>query len=109
MTSETRAIDDRVNGEVKQRSSTAHAHPLASQKIVAHASQAFTLLPGDVILTGTPAGVGRLAAGDTVEVEVEGIGILRNTVARLVSTGADVHWARPGATWENGEPWTPHA
>jgi 2-keto-4-pentenoate hydratase/2-oxohepta-3-ene-1,7-dioic acid hydratase in catechol pathway len=39
-----------------------------------------TLLPGDVILTGTPAGVGPLAAGDTVEVEVEGIGVLRNEV-----------------------------
>lgn len=69
----------RVNGEERQRSSTALLiHGLA--KIVAHASQAFTLLPGDVILTGTPAGVGTLEAGDTVEVEIEGIGILRNTV-----------------------------
>jgi 2-keto-4-pentenoate hydratase/2-oxohepta-3-ene-1,7-dioic acid hydratase in catechol pathway len=40
-----------------------------------------TLLPGDVILTGTPAGVGPLASGDTVEVEIEGIGTLRNHVA----------------------------
>lgn len=73
------SIQTRVNGEVKQSSSTAnliHSIP----KLVAHASQAFTLLPGDVILTGTPKGVGQLHAGDTVEVEIEGIGVLRNTV-----------------------------
>jgi 2-keto-4-pentenoate hydratase/2-oxohepta-3-ene-1,7-dioic acid hydratase in catechol pathway len=40
-----------------------------------------TLVPGDVILTGTPAGVGALEAGDVVEVEIEGIGVLRNDVA----------------------------
>jgi 2-keto-4-pentenoate hydratase/2-oxohepta-3-ene-1,7-dioic acid hydratase in catechol pathway len=39
-----------------------------------------TLLPGDVIATGTPAGVGPLAAGDTVEVSLSGIGVLRNPV-----------------------------
>ena len=73
-------IETRVNGEVRQRSSTAHLiHSVAAS--VAHASQAFTLLPGDVILTGTPAGVGLLEPGDTVEVEIEGIGTLRNTVA----------------------------
>ena len=69
----------RVNGEVRQEGRTSQLiHSLA--KIVSYASQAFTLLPGDVILTGTPAGVGRLEAGDTVEVEIEGIGTLRNTV-----------------------------
>ena len=72
-------ITTRVNGEVRQHSSTALLiHRV--EKIIAHASAAFTLLPGDVILTGTPAGVGLLEAGDTVEVEVEGVGILRNTV-----------------------------
>jgi 2-keto-4-pentenoate hydratase/2-oxohepta-3-ene-1,7-dioic acid hydratase in catechol pathway len=40
-----------------------------------------TLEPGDLILTGTPAGVGPLESGDTVEVEIEGIGVLRNDVA----------------------------
>jgi len=40
----------------------------------------FTLLPGDVILTGTPAGVGRIVAGQRVEVEIEGIGTLSNPV-----------------------------
>ncbi len=69
----------RVNGEVRQDGRTSQLiHSLA--RIVSYASEAFTLLPGDVILTGTPAGVGLLAAGDTVEVEVEGIGILRNRV-----------------------------
>lgn len=73
------SIETRVNGAVKQSSSTAHLiHSIP--KLVAYASQAFTLLPGDVILTGTPKGVGKLEAGDTVEVEIEGIGILRNTV-----------------------------
>ncbi|MBK0422425.1 fumarylacetoacetate hydrolase family protein [Leucobacter sp. CSA2] len=73
-------ITTSVNGEVKQDARLSQLiFPLS--RIVAHASQAFTLLPGDVILTGTPAGVGRLEAGDTVEVAVEGIGILRNTVS----------------------------
>jgi 2-keto-4-pentenoate hydratase/2-oxohepta-3-ene-1,7-dioic acid hydratase in catechol pathway len=40
-----------------------------------------TLVPGDVILTGTPAGVGPLQQGDVVEVEVDGLGVLRNAVA----------------------------
>jgi len=73
-------IETRVNGEVRQSGSTAQLiHSI--ERIVAHASQAFTLLPGDVILTGTPAGVGPLEPGDTVEVEIEGIGILSNRVA----------------------------
>lgn len=72
-------IVTRVNGEVRQDGRTSQLiHSL--EKIVAHASQAFTLLPGDVILTGTPAGVGLLEPGDTVEVEIEGIGTLRNSV-----------------------------
>lgn len=73
------AVVTRVNGEVRQQGTTAQLiHSLA--RIVAHASQAFTLLPGDVVLTGTPAGVGPLQSGDAVEVEIEGIGILRNPV-----------------------------
>jgi len=50
--------------------------------LVSYVSSAFTLLPGDVILTGTPAGVGRLEAGNRVEVEIEGIGTLSNPVLR---------------------------
>jgi 2-keto-4-pentenoate hydratase/2-oxohepta-3-ene-1,7-dioic acid hydratase in catechol pathway len=50
--------------------------------LVAHVSAAFTLLPGDVILTGTPAGVGPVAPGQRVEVEIEGIGVLSNPFIR---------------------------
>ncbi|MBL3700893.1 fumarylacetoacetate hydrolase family protein [Leucobacter luti] len=72
-------ITTRVNGETRQDGTTGQLiHSLA--RIVSYASQAFTLLPGDVILTGTPAGVGPLVSGDVVEVEIEGIGILRNPV-----------------------------
>ncbi|GAA2012804.1 fumarylacetoacetate hydrolase family protein [Microbacterium ulmi] len=71
-------IETRLNGEVKQRGLLGDmVHSVA--EVVAYASAAFTLLPGDVILTGTPAGVGPFVAGDTVEVEVTGLGILRNT------------------------------
>ena len=50
-------------------------------ELVAHVSEAMTLLPGDVILTGTPAGVGPLAVGDEVSVTIENIGTLTNRVA----------------------------
>jgi 2-keto-4-pentenoate hydratase/2-oxohepta-3-ene-1,7-dioic acid hydratase in catechol pathway len=49
-------------------------------EIVSFVSKNFTLMPGDIILTGTPSGVGPLSHGDTVEVEIENIGVLRNTV-----------------------------
>jgi 2-keto-4-pentenoate hydratase/2-oxohepta-3-ene-1,7-dioic acid hydratase in catechol pathway len=48
--------------------------------LIAYAASVMTLEPGDLFLTGTPAGVGPLHPGDVVEVEVEGIGILRNPV-----------------------------
>ena len=72
-------LETRVNGEVRQHaplSDMIHSVPA----IIEYASAVFTLLPGDVILTGTPAGVGPFTAGDTVEVEVTGLGILRNSV-----------------------------
>jgi 2-keto-4-pentenoate hydratase/2-oxohepta-3-ene-1,7-dioic acid hydratase in catechol pathway len=47
--------------------------------LVSFITQYMTLLPGDVIMTGTPSGVGPLASGDKVEVEIEGIGVLENT------------------------------
>jgi 2-keto-4-pentenoate hydratase/2-oxohepta-3-ene-1,7-dioic acid hydratase in catechol pathway len=69
----------RVNGEGRQSGRTsAMAFPPAA--LVSYVSQVMTLLPGDVILTGTPAGIGPLSAGDHVEVEVEGIGVLANPV-----------------------------
>jgi 2-keto-4-pentenoate hydratase/2-oxohepta-3-ene-1,7-dioic acid hydratase in catechol pathway len=48
--------------------------------LVAYISQAITLLPGDVVLTGTPEGVGALQIGDRVRIEIEGIGSLENSV-----------------------------
>lgn len=74
-------ITTRRDGEVVQEGTTAdmlHGVP----ELVAYVSAAFTLLPGDVILTGTPAGVGAVEAGQRVEVEVEGIGVLGNPFVR---------------------------
>jgi 2-keto-4-pentenoate hydratase/2-oxohepta-3-ene-1,7-dioic acid hydratase in catechol pathway len=77
----------RVNGEIRQRASTAEM-VFDCWDLVAHLSTAFTLEPGDVISTGTPAGVGMamtpqrwLRAGDVVSIEVERIGALTNPVA----------------------------
>ena len=70
-------VTTRVNGEIRQQAPISDMiFPLA--EVIAYASAAFTLLPGDVILTGTPAGVGPFVAGDTVEVEITGLGTLRN-------------------------------
>jgi 2-keto-4-pentenoate hydratase/2-oxohepta-3-ene-1,7-dioic acid hydratase in catechol pathway len=53
--------------------------------LVAYISQVMTLLPGDVILTGTPEGIGPLQVGDKVRVEIEGIGVLENSVMAAAS------------------------
>lgn len=71
----------RVDGDIRQAGSTADM-VYGVGELVAHVSSIMTLLPGDVILTGTPAGVGPIEAGETVEVEIEGIGVLTNPVAR---------------------------
>lgn len=71
-------ITTRLNGEVRQQGPISDMI-FSLAEIIEYASAAFTLLPGDVILTGTPAGVGQIVAGDTVEVEISGLGILRNT------------------------------
>jgi 2-keto-4-pentenoate hydratase/2-oxohepta-3-ene-1,7-dioic acid hydratase in catechol pathway len=74
-------LEARVNGELRQQGRVADlVHPIAA--LVEYASSVWTLLPGDVILTGTPAGVGPIVDGDTVEVEVSGIGTLSNPVRR---------------------------
>ncbi len=79
-------IVQRLNGETLQDGNTANLI-FGVRRLVAHASSVFTLEPGDLILTGTPAGVGytrtppvTMRDGDVVEVEIEGIGVLRNPV-----------------------------
>jgi 2-keto-4-pentenoate hydratase/2-oxohepta-3-ene-1,7-dioic acid hydratase in catechol pathway len=73
------AITTRLDGEPKQSGRTSQMiHDVPA--IIEHVSSAMTLLPGDVILTGTPAGVCPMVAGQHVEVEIEGIGVLRNPV-----------------------------
>ncbi|HVW81266.1 MAG TPA: fumarylacetoacetate hydrolase family protein [Mycobacteriales bacterium] len=73
-------ITTRLNGEVKQDARTSMiVHKLP--QLIAYITSCMTLLPGDVILTGTPDGIGPMQIGDTVEVEIEGIGTLTNPVA----------------------------
>jgi 2-keto-4-pentenoate hydratase/2-oxohepta-3-ene-1,7-dioic acid hydratase in catechol pathway len=69
----------RVNGAVRQ---TGHVGDMVFSPavLIAYAASVMTLEPGDLILTGTPAGVGPLEAGDVVEVDVEGVGVLSNPV-----------------------------
>jgi 2-keto-4-pentenoate hydratase/2-oxohepta-3-ene-1,7-dioic acid hydratase in catechol pathway len=74
-------ITTRVNGELRQRARTSQLiTPVGA--LLAYISTVMTLEPGDVVFTGTPAGVGPLQDGDVVEVEVEGVGVLRNPVRR---------------------------
>lgn len=76
------AVTTRLDGAVVQSARTSEM-VFDVPDLVAHASAAFTLLPGDVILTGTPAGAGPWTVGQRVEVEVEGVGTLSNpAVAR---------------------------
>ncbi len=72
-------IQSRVNGQGKQESNTGSLIRGANE-LVSFISKIMTLYPGDVIYTGTPAGVGPLVSGDICEIEIEGIGILRNPV-----------------------------
>lgn len=72
-------IECRVNGQVRQRSATRFmVHGV--EKLVSFISQVMPLLPGDVILTGTPEGIGPVHIGDVMEVDIDGIGVLRNPV-----------------------------
>jgi 2-keto-4-pentenoate hydratase/2-oxohepta-3-ene-1,7-dioic acid hydratase in catechol pathway len=67
------------NGQLMQNSSTSNMI-FKVDKIVSFISKIMTLFPGDIIATGTPSGIGQLEEGDIVKVEIEGIGILKNTV-----------------------------
>jgi len=70
----------KVNGEIRQSGTTAQMMRSVEQ-IIAEFSQFYTLEPGDIILTGTPAGVGRIQSGDELYGEIEQVGTLRATVA----------------------------
>jgi 2-keto-4-pentenoate hydratase/2-oxohepta-3-ene-1,7-dioic acid hydratase in catechol pathway len=72
-------IVGRLNGAVKQRGSTSDLL-FSVPKLVSYLSGFMTLVPGDIIMTGTPSGIGPIAPGDTFEVEIEGIGVLSNPV-----------------------------
>ncbi|PIF25984.1 2-keto-4-pentenoate hydratase/2-oxohepta-3-ene-1,7-dioic acid hydratase in catechol pathway [Acidovorax sp. 56] len=79
-------LETRLNGVVVQSSHTGHMI-FSIPRLIAYASTIFTLVPGDVVITGTPAGVGWskkppqfMKPGDVVEVEIEAIGVLRNPV-----------------------------
>jgi 2-keto-4-pentenoate hydratase/2-oxohepta-3-ene-1,7-dioic acid hydratase in catechol pathway len=75
------AVVARVNGDERQRGRTSD-FVFSPAALISFISRSITLLPGDVVLTGTPSGVGPLVPGDRVEVEVDGLGILENTVAQ---------------------------
>jgi 2-keto-4-pentenoate hydratase/2-oxohepta-3-ene-1,7-dioic acid hydratase in catechol pathway len=73
-------VDARVNGQVKQQGNT-RDFIFSLDAIICYIAQVMTLLPGDLIATGTPSGVGPLVAGDKVEITVAGIGSLENLVS----------------------------
>jgi len=80
-------LETRVNGEVRQSQRTRDLIFNVAE-IVSYVSRYVTLLPGDLIFTGTPGATAALEPGDVVEVELEGVGVLRNTVARRPSSDA---------------------
>jgi 2-keto-4-pentenoate hydratase/2-oxohepta-3-ene-1,7-dioic acid hydratase in catechol pathway len=73
-------VETRLNGEIRQGAQTSDM-VFGVATLIEYITGFMTLLPGDVLLTGTPEGVGRLAPGDVVEIEVEGVGSLSNPVA----------------------------
>ena len=72
-------LETYLNGELRQSASTSDLI-FGTSKLVSFISGVMTLLPGDVIATGTPSGVGRINPGDVVEVRIENIGTLKNSV-----------------------------
>jgi len=73
-------IELRINGEVRQRKSNTSDMIFPVEEMVSYFSHVMTLLPGDLILTGAPPGIGGMKVGDSVEVVIQGIGTLRHTV-----------------------------
>lgn len=81
--SKSAVLETFVNNEPTPRQSTTLDQMVFTpEQLVAHISRIMTLLPGDVILTGTPAGVGSLQVGDRVSVKIEGIGVLQNAIGQ---------------------------
>jgi len=77
------AITTRVNGQIRQDSRTSQLI-FPPDTLVWYISRIMTLLPGDVIATGTPSGIAPVSHGDSIEIEIESIGILTNTVTSLI-------------------------
>jgi 2-keto-4-pentenoate hydratase/2-oxohepta-3-ene-1,7-dioic acid hydratase in catechol pathway len=73
------AVEGRVNGATRQASRTSQL-TFGPAFLLEYITQVMTLLPGDVVMTGTPAGIAPVSVGDVIEVEVEGIGVLENPV-----------------------------
>ena len=71
----------RLNGELRQKANTSDLL-FSVARLVSYISEAMVLLPGDVIMTGTPAGIGPMAPGDVIEIEVSGVGVIRNRVVQ---------------------------
>jgi 2-keto-4-pentenoate hydratase/2-oxohepta-3-ene-1,7-dioic acid hydratase in catechol pathway len=74
-------LTTRLNGQVKQHTRTSLLM-WSVPRILEFITQGITLLPGDVVATGTPAGIGPMQVGDVVEIEIENIGVLRNHVVQ---------------------------
>ncbi|MCI8600767.1 MAG: fumarylacetoacetate hydrolase family protein [Oscillospiraceae bacterium] len=74
-------IFTRLNGEMRQHGHTSQ-FITSLPKLLAFITEAMTLLPGDLVITGTPAGVGPMVPGDVVEVEIPGIGVLENQIVK---------------------------
>lgn len=81
-------IQTRLNGEVRQSSNTS-SMIFSIPRLIQDISKVMTLFPGDVIYTGTPSGIGKLSPGDIVEIEIEGIGVLKNPIsAKITAKGS---------------------
>lgn len=74
-------IETRLNGAVKQKASTS-LQMWKIPELIEFITDGMTLLPGDVVTTGTPSGIGPMQPGDTVEIDIPGVGILKNTIIK---------------------------
>jgi 2-keto-4-pentenoate hydratase/2-oxohepta-3-ene-1,7-dioic acid hydratase in catechol pathway len=93
------ALEIRVNGEVRQKANT--TNQLADLKsLISWASNWYTLVPGDVLFTGTPEGVGPVASGDVMDCTIEGIGTMRVSVRDSPTTKSERGWLLAGHVLE---------